>query len=676
MPFSPVRQPVALADAPADAPAEVSVDAAAAARRSPEGALVDVAPAAPAPGDPGRQLELLTAIASRTGNGVIVTDRAGRIEWVNAGFTRLTGYDSAEVVGRRPGALLQGPDTAQETIATMGRAIAAGEPFDVVVLNYAKGGRQYWVRIEAQPTLDAAGRVTGYIAVETDVSEVRIAAGREEITQRVGDGLLGCESIEAAADVVVRALTTGLDVRAAQVWMVEPAQAVLRYVAGGSADDDGRDWLAAGAAQQFRRGDDWVVGVGAPGMAWGTARPCVKSDFWVRDGNGQFSRRAAAGQRARIRTVCAVPVLGPADVIGVIEVGGSHNYPGHERLPSLVEQVARQLAAFILQHRSRRAFEALFRQSPDALLLVDDDGRVARANARALELFGDVRDRPLSTLLAGADVLLGGATAGGVESADGPGIHQQQGHGRDGRVFFGEVTVSTTTATGAQATIVAVRDLTERHRAEEALRRTLEEKMTLVQEVHHRVKNNLQIISSLVSLQADDIDVVEVRMALQDTAHRIQSMALVHQQIYGSDDLARIVLGDYARTLCTTLRSSLAPDAALSFEADVVEIPIERAVPCGLILNELLTNAFKHGRSADGRCAVKVRVERTPTGFAFSVADDGPGFVGEPVRKGSLGQTLITALVRQLRGRKTVAVAGGTSVRVDVPDEVADRPAP
>jgi two-component sensor histidine kinase len=129
------------------------------------------------------------------------------------------------------------------------------------------------------------------------------------------------------------------------------------------------------------------------------------------------------------------------------------------------------------------------------------------------------------------------------------------------------------------------------------------------------------------------------------------------------------MLGDYARSLCTSLRSSLAPDAVLHFDADVVEVPTERAVPCGLILNELLTNAFKHGRDAAGRCVVKTRVERTPAGFAFIVADEGPGMHGEPVRKGSMGQTLITALVRQLRAKRTVTSEQGTVVRIEVPDD-------
>ena len=552
----------------------------------------------------------------------------------------------------------------------MAKAIAEHRPFDVQVLNYTKALTQYWVRVDAQPTLDRDGQLTGYMALETDVSEQRIASGREEVTRRVGEALLDCESIEDAASHIVRALTSTLDVRAAQIWLVDPGQPSLRYLTGARADDDGKDWLASGSRQTFERGYDWVVGVGAPGMAWGTRRPCVKSDFWVTDSNGQVSRRAQAGQRARIRTVCAVPVLGPEDVMAVIEIGRSHNFPGHERLPSLVERIAQQFASFLLQYSSRQAFESLFRHSPDALLLVDDAGRIARANARAIDLFGPDEGRRLGQFLDDAEGLLDSlATA-----PAGPAIYKRQGLGGSGASFSAEVTVSKMTmgmpgALAGPSTIIAVRDLTERHRAEEALQRSLDEKQTLMQEVHHRVKNNLQIISSLVSMQASELESAEVRAALQDTSNRIQSMALVHQEIYGSDDLSRVRLGDYAWRLCMSLGASLAPDTALDFDADIVEVPIALAVPCGLILNELLTNAFKYGRDSTGRCIVKTRIERMPSGFAFSVSDEGPGYLEELPRKGSIGQMLIKALVRQLRATRTVTFCGGTLVRIEVPGE-------
>jgi PAS domain S-box-containing protein len=611
-----------------------------------------------------RQLEVLAAVARRTGNAVVVTNRGGHIDWVNEGFTRLTGYALSEVVGRRPGELLQGADTAKEPIAVMAAAIASGRPFDVVVLNYTKSHSQYWVHIEADPTLDVNGRVNGYIAIETDVSESRIAAGREEASQRVGDGLLSCNSIEAAARVVAAALTSTLDVRATQIWIVEPGNPTLRYLIGMCADGAGEEWLVSGRTQSFQAGHEWVVGVGAPGMAWGTRKCCVRTDFWQRDARGNYSRRAEAARRARIRTVCAVPVIGPEGVVAIIEIGGSHNFPGHERLPSLVERVAQQLASFIEQLQSRMAFEALFKQSPDALLLVDAAGSVTRANARASDLFGDVTGHALTELLDDAASLL---TA--VGAADAIPIYRRQATALSGHRFSAEVTSSATNADATPATIISVRDLTERHRAEEALQQSLQEKMTLVQEVHHRVKNNLQIISSLVSLQAQELDSEPVRAAFQDTSNRIHSMALVHQQLYASDNLAKVALDDYGRALCATLRGSLSPDAVFTFEADPVEVPIERAVPCGLILNELLTNAFKHGRDANGRCVVKTEIRKTETGFSFSVSDQGPGFDGEPYRRGSMGQTLIKALIRQLRAKKIVDTTRGTSIRIEVPDE-------
>lgn len=610
--------------------------------------------------DVTRQLELLAAVARRTGNAVIVTDPAQRIEWVNEGFTRLTGYTLAEVIGRRPGEMLQGPDTDPATRAYMAAAIAQERPFDAVVLNYGSSGGQYWVRIEAEPTRDEAGRLTGYIAIETDVTEQRVTAWRERLTKHVGDRLLACDTVEGAAKVVVDALVDSYDVRAAAAWVVDPGRPTLRYVAGAIAGPECEDWIAATSTRTFARGTEWVVGVGAPGVAWGTGAPCRKTDFWERDHLGQNSRRAAAAQRAGIRTVCAVPVHGPSGAVAVIEFGGSHTYPGHERLPELLEQVALQFGAFVERYRSQRAFEALFRHSPDALLVVDAAGTVTDLNVRARAWFGAVEGGPLGALL--------DETSSLRDPSGGDTVHQRVARRADGTTFAAEVAVSRTTATGAPSDIVSIRDLTERLRAEEALRRSLAEKVTLVQEVHHRVKNNLQVLSSLVSLQADDLDDPVVRAALRDTVHRIQSMALVHQELYAHDDLSRIRFDDYARSLCMALRTSLAPAAALTLDGDEVEVPIERAVPAGLVLNELVTNAFKYGRSADGRCVVHVRVERTTAGFAFVVSDEGPGLGTAPPRKGSMGATLIQALTRQLRAKRTLAEGPGASIRVDVPD--------
>jgi PAS domain S-box-containing protein len=117
----------------------------------------------------------LAEVAARTHNAVIITDRAGKIEWVNAAFERVTGYSPAEVKGRTPGSVLQGPDTDPAVVRIMREALAAGRGFRVELINYHKTGRAYWLTVEVQPRLDAAGHVTGFIGIEEDISDRKTA---------------------------------------------------------------------------------------------------------------------------------------------------------------------------------------------------------------------------------------------------------------------------------------------------------------------------------------------------------------------------------------------------------------------------------------------------------------------------------------------------------------------
>jgi len=116
------------------------------------------------------QSELLR-FAERSQNAVLISDPKGRTRWINAGFTRITGYERDEIIGRRPGDLLQGPETDPEAVAEMSRALRAEEPFDVEILNYAKCGKPYWLRIDCQPLHDERGELSGFMAIETDITE-------------------------------------------------------------------------------------------------------------------------------------------------------------------------------------------------------------------------------------------------------------------------------------------------------------------------------------------------------------------------------------------------------------------------------------------------------------------------------------------------------------------------
>jgi len=230
---------------------------------------------------------------------------------------------------------------------------------------------------------------------------------------------------------------------------------------------------------------------------------------------------------------------------------------------------------------------------------------------------------------------------------------------------------------GSPKLLVCTHDITERKRAEESLHRTvaelesaLSQKTALLQEVHHRVKNNLAVISSLLGMKADAVEDREARLALEESQRRVLSIALIHEHLYASVRPDRVDFLEYARQLVQTLHSAQADDPAriaLRLELAPIEIDIQRAVPCALILSELVTNALKHafpaGRSGEIRISFQ---EREPDSFELVIADDGigtpPGAMDRNTK--SLGLKIVKILCRQLEGTiaQPAAVTGTSFV--------------
>lgn len=214
---------------------------------------------------------------------------------------------------------------------------------------------------------------------------------------------------------------------------------------------------------------------------------------------------------------------------------------------------------------------------------------------------------------------------------------------------------------------VAVFDvITERKRGEQALRDALEEKVALLKEVHHRVKNNLQIVASLLSLQSSLVENQQVADVLQDTRNRVHSMALLHEVLYRSGNLARIDFAAYVEDLCRQLLRSFGPTAArVRVETRIAPIglPLEQGVPCGLIINELVSNALKHAFPAErsGKITVELNFSEGQ-GLVLRVHDDGVGLPSglDPENTSTLGLQLVFNLAGQLEGYLTVDRSEGT----------------
>lgn len=237
--------------------------------------------------------------------------------------------------------------------------------------------------------------------------------------------------------------------------------------------------------------------------------------------------------------------------------------------------------------------------------------------------------------------------------------------------------VSGLTWLGVRLTWQEERVQRELQTANGALAAALAERELLFKEVHHRVKNNLQVIGSLLFMQGQRFDDPRVRAAFIDTQERLQSIGLVHETLYRSETIDRVRLSEYLGRLVealATAHGAALRGIAVSIDAEPVEFPPEKAVPLALTLTEVLTNAFKHA-FADGRGgSIAVSARLLDGDLRLEVRDTGPGMPADAA-KGSLGLTIIRALARQIGARAWFETDNGTVFRLDIPFAPSSVPA-
>lgn len=213
-------------------------------------------------------------------------------------------------------------------------------------------------------------------------------------------------------------------------------------------------------------------------------------------------------------------------------------------------------------------------------------------------------------------------------------------------------------------------DITERRRAEQQLKTSLEDKDVLLKEIHHRVKNNLQVISSLLYLQARHAQDPHTFSMFLESQHRVRSMALVHETLYRTEDLARVDFARYVHSLTSHLLQSYSNPSRpihLSIQVDDVSLGIDLAVPCGLIINELVSNSLKHAFPDGAEGAIDIQLRQAPDGQrTLTVRDNGVGLPqGFSIRSTkTLGLQLVNRLVSQLEGSVELSRERGTTITI------------
>lgn len=299
----------------------------------------------------------LALVADRTDNAVILTDALGRIEWVNDGFVKLTGWRLDEVMGRTPGSVLQGPETSAEAVAFMREQIRNGRPFRKEVLNYHKSGRTYWVAVEVQPVLDEAGKASSYIAVETDVTAQRRNEQRRAMQLEVSRTVAAGGEVRETCARVIASVGRRLGWKVGGLW--ERRWDEDRMVMTDFWSEPGyeaEDFEEAGWRKTL------ACGKGLPGRVWEKG-----ASVWVTDvQQDENFVRAPEAVVAGLKGALAAPILSQGEVVVVMEFFSDRVEELDEALLESMTSIGSQVGEFLARKRAEAELVAAKEQAEAA----------------------------------------------------------------------------------------------------------------------------------------------------------------------------------------------------------------------------------------------------------------------------------------------------------------------
>jgi two-component sensor histidine kinase len=254
-------------------------------------------------------------------------------------------------------------------------------------------------------------------------------------------------------------------------------------------------------------------------------------------------------------------------------------------------------------------------------------------------------------------------------SKNGYAMHESILITKNGPIIPVEIATHSFKLQGKKVVLAISRDITERKRAEEEIKASLKEKELLLREIHHRVKNNLQIINSLLSLQTRYIKDDETLNIFKESQNRVRSMAIIHEKLYKSSSLVEIDFAEYIKDLSNNLFYTYKVNPytiKLNMDIDNIHFDIETAIPCGLIINELLSNCLKHAFNGLNKGKINIKLNQIGEEFTLSVSDNGIGLHDNFNFRNtsSLGLLLVNNLVKQLDGVIELDRSEGTNFKI------------
>lgn len=338
---------------------------------------------------------------------------------------------------------------------------------------------------------------------------------------------------------------------------------------------------------------------------------------------------------------------------------------GPDRMIAMFQEITERKRTEDALRIEKTQMDHLFESAQVAIVMTDNQGTALRINKEFTKLFGYSPDEALGKSLdelVADQQLVDDAKNITKRVADGEKVSFETVRKRkDGTSVDVSVLASPIVIDGEQVAVFGLyRDISERKSAERKIKSSLKEKELLLQETHHRVKNNLQIISSLLRLQARMVDDASIREMFQVSQDRIRSIALIHEKLYRSKDIAKIDFSEYLEGLVTHLAKiyrSPETNIKLNFEIKNIFLDINIAIPCGLIVSELVTNALKYAFRGMESGTIEVKLARKNKKHVLTIRDSGVGLPEDIDLKktDSLGMQIVQDLVEQLGGEIKVS---------------------
>lgn len=650
------------------------------------------------------EVALSRAMIEHAGAGIISTDLDATILTFNPAAEKMLGYTAEEVIGKAsPVALLHDPEEIArrgvELSKRYGETISGLDIFlrplrdaaaDTVEWTYKrKDGKKIPVSLTLSLLRDEAGESFGYLGVIRDLSEVKARSRQLEAAARLGEIIRRSQE-----DFIARGPTSEMFDRLLSE-ILDYTHSEYGFIGEVLYDDGGAPYLQTHAITN---------------IAWNEATRKLydehkKSGMIFRNLHTLFGAAMTTGEAVIANHPATDPRRGglphghPAmnaflgipfrygeklvGMVGVANRPGGYDEEFVRELTPLTASCAALIHAMRLDAerfatrqsltREQDRFRLIVDTAAEAFVEIDEDGRITEWNQHAAEEFhvpvSEAVGRPVSQLvvLRDDDGMLSGLQDHVPRELERPVQPREFTFVRaDGSQFQGELVVWAMPQGNSLRYCAFIRNVTERHELETQQRLRFQSE-TLLKEIHHRVKNNMQVISSLLSIQSGRLKDGAQRDVFLECRERIRAMSLIHDRLYSTGKYEGIDFGDYLREMVALITSSNAPANAevhIDLKVEPVEVPVDKAVPLSLIASELVLNSLKHAFRERRTGTLTVRLNRENGICRLFIGDDGPGMLPPDPNHAGVGMQLIEGLTKQIKAKRELSAGPGVGTTI------------